>query len=1361
MSLTRAPRYTITRAYLKDDDCNTMSSGDAIEEMDLKGRNHSIEGSSFTATSRDSFASAEEDSSTSQGNEETGTTTVKPRTITWNGTTTGAHDYTAAAAAATDEEENAALVGQPPPPLDRLQAYIQTLVSNILEGLRGFDGSVTWLRRSHSGIAAQLDGIKPGAVPDATEEFSVAWFGIASAVLHDLIQESAADIFVLATPPQPSSENGESTGGLYATPRELSFAFVSGLHSIVLEVMNDGGCHGMGGSHHFSRYSMRSFAYVKEISEMSRRLMEEHLTQGAHVPHALRDKYSDDTIPIDCKEDLCAILGSIADAWVCSFFPVYQQRSRNLTEVTPFLWGEEEDTSGLNLELFFYCLYFACQQQSLMQNKEALPRGVVVPTAWMEQLLRWSTQAKEQRRLALPGPLPPFPGPIDTFALMTVSPHDPRRHWLSLDSEQYQVIPATLYNSFFDFFGTGPKYVMYGTFSLRERCLAMWKPLPLTVFTTFEWSERNESDGTLDKFSVEVPVEEALLHSDMREVCHLAWGVMSEEEGVMSDKVARVWFAAINGTDTVRIRCRGLYMLSLKPGPFAIAEKGDGMDMTVQEVVQQLRRCIEQDMPESVEECREQMSGKVLLSLVLTLNNTNGDDRGNEITGGMEVAAHQCGVCGLTNVGNTCYMNSALQCLSNLTSFRTKLLTLPISHFSQAVIAPPLIRLLTAMWSGQHSFAETRELKEQIGMRVKRFSGYQQQDANEFIEVLLDHLSEEINLLSERCYRQREDSDKMIATQELSTIFWENFLENNKSFIPPLFFHQSKTVFTCLTCGECSTVFDNNVTLSVSIKDPPQRRAMCVDVMVELSKADSATASASGSGFMAPLFRPVKGDTNRVHSLATLKVHVLVYPDNTVREQEVEEALRQQLLSNVSSSREVLLFFQDVSAEEMTAEEEAERARSVAARVQVDVRVMDIPDHGRVFAWACCYLKSAGLNMESTPPPATVDVAEVPAARVWYFFRDASLPSTTFMMGTLVWIDEFPASYGAEHQQPAAAEGAGAADAEELVFIREPRERMLAYTEHIRPRSVEVATALLQRVPETETNEEALLTATEALSGGVGYVASSSYTHKAKEKLTAENSAEAALVSIGQDIWVEQCVLRKAATATVAGPMSKGGDTTADTTGCEGCEEASASTTVTTTIVVCIQYDSSKYHLISDGGRSDAFGLRGVDNNLAPEVRCSLQECLSHSMQPDLLRGEDAWFCSQCREFRETKVHRTLFRLPPCLIVSFKRFKMLTYSADKKNTTVQFPSELDFAPYLDPEAVGLQAEGTRYRLRGVVYHTGSLSFGHYTATAFNDSVQKWVYYNDTHATIDSCDAPAPNGAYILCFERVESTASPA
>jgi ubiquitin carboxyl-terminal hydrolase 4/11/15 len=42
---------------------------------------------------------------------------------------------------------------------------------------------------------------------------------------------------------------------------------------------------------------------------------------------------------------------------------------------------------------------------------------------------------------------------------------------------------------------------------------------------------------------------------------------------------------------------------------------------------------------------------------------------------GVKVAGAANGVMGLNNLGNTCYMNSAIQCLSNIAPFREYFMT--------------------------------------------------------------------------------------------------------------------------------------------------------------------------------------------------------------------------------------------------------------------------------------------------------------------------------------------------------------------------------------------------------------------------------------------------------------------------------------------------------------------------------------------------------------------------------------------------------------------------------------------------------------------------------------------------------------
>lgn len=186
-------------------------------------------------------------------------------------------------------------------------------------------------------------------------------------------------------------------------------------------------------------------------------------------------------------------------------------------------------------------------------------------------------------------------------------------------------------------------------------------------------------------------------------------------------------------------------------------------------------------------------------------------------------------------------------------------------------------------------------------------------------------------------------------------------------------------------------------------------------------------------------------------------------------------------------------------------------------------------------------------------------------------------------------------------------------------------------------------------------------------------------------------------------------------------------------------------------IFVGLVYDGESFELKEKSSLS--FSRKKNQNNSAAEPS-HLSDCLQLSQQLSVLRGDDLWFCSKCKELRETQVQRTLFRLPPCLFVSFKRFKMNAHGADKNNALVNFPLDIDFAPYLDSEALELQTEGTIFRLRGVVYHSGSLSFGHYTAWAYNDSVQEWVNYNDSFTTVESGKVPPSHNAYILCYERI-------
>ncbi|KAJ8791905.1 hypothetical protein J1605_004130 [Eschrichtius robustus] len=118
----------------------------------------------------------------------------------------------------------------------------------------------------------------------------------------------------------------------------------------------------------------------------------------------------------------------------------------------------------------------------------------------------------------------------------------------------------------------------------------------------------------------------------------------------------------------------------------------------------------------------------------------------------------QPGLCGLGNLGNTCFMNSALQCLSN---------TAPLTDYflkdeyeaeinrdnplgMKGEIAEAYAELIKQMWSGRDAH---------VAPRMFKFSGYQQQDSQELLAFLLDGLHEDLNRVKKKPYLELKDAN--------------------------------------------------------------------------------------------------------------------------------------------------------------------------------------------------------------------------------------------------------------------------------------------------------------------------------------------------------------------------------------------------------------------------------------------------------------------------------------------------------------------------------------------------------------------------------------------------------------------------
>ncbi|XP_060737314.1 ubiquitin carboxyl-terminal hydrolase 11 [Tachysurus vachellii] len=727
----------------------------------------------------------------------------------------------------------------------------------------------------------------------------------------------------------------------------------------------------------------------------------------------------------------------------------------------------------------------------------------------------------------------------------------------------------------------------------------------------------------------------------------------------------------------------------------------------------------------------------------------------------------QPGMCGLSNLGNTCFMNSALQCLSNtppLTEYFLRNLYLEELNFTNPLgmkgeIAEAYVDVLKQIWSGKHSFIMPRGFKAKLGHFAPQFLGYQQHDAHELLSFLLDGLHEDLNRIKKKEYVEVKDADGR-SDQEMADRAWCVHKRRNDSVIVDTFHGLLKSTLVCPECGKVSETFDPFCYLTVPL--PVSKERVMEVFFVSLD----------------PLAKPVQyrvvvPKTGRVMDLcvalseatdvpAEKMVVADVFNHRFYRIYQTNESL-----SLIQERDDIFLYELDSSSTVDPDEEEVLLA--VYMRERSNYR--DYGSGGNSYSTslfghplmmalprAQCtrdtlyHLFLQRLQRYVYQPDPTEEVEEEEEEENSSEENDEEderyKNQTNGLSGDEAEEESEEAGQDRSkteepsQQSSAQSEASPSSEGEEKVEEEEEEEEMSSEvdrgssTEEVQsasgstdnnfqdPRDGEQATAADTSVndeDEEENDEECSQTVTQA-----------------KKRVT------------GSRRYAEN---RKKPLFTIQAVNSNGTD--------RSVTDGNSALSCSNQLYVAIDWDPDMKKKYYDDLEAEKYVK---DNSMAvpqQQTTVHLRSCIELFTNVEKLEEENPWYCLTCKKQQPATKKLDLWSLPEVLIIHLKRFSYTKYSREKLDTIVDFPlRSLDFSDCLLRETGSDSEPHSIYDLIAVSNHFGGLRDGHYTSYARNKDNGQWYYFDDHTVTSATEEQIVTNAAYILFYQRQDKIRHP-
>uniref|UniRef100_A0A1A7YXQ2 ubiquitinyl hydrolase 1 n=1 Tax=Iconisemion striatum TaxID=60296 RepID=A0A1A7YXQ2_9TELE len=741
------------------------------------------------------------------------------------------------------------------------------------------------------------------------------------------------------------------------------------------------------------------------------------------------------------------------------------------------------------------------------------------------------------------------------------------------------------------------------------------------------------------------------------------------------------------------------------------------------------------------------------------------------------------GFTGLVNLGNTCFMNSVIQSLSNTRELRDYFhdrafeaeinCSNPLGTGGRLAIGFAV--LLRALWKGTHHAFQPSKLKAIVASKASQFTGYAQHDAQEFMAFLLDGLHEDLNRIQNKPYTETVDSDGRLD-EVVAEEAWQRHKMRNDSFIVDLFQGQFKSKLVCPTCSKVSITFDPFLYLPVPL---PQKQKVLsvfyfakephkkpVKFLVSVSKENSSTAEV----------------------LESISRSVRVKPENLRLAEIVKKRFQRMFLPSHSLdtvSPSDMLFCFEVLSKDLAKE------RVVLLKVQQKLQVPNISiskcaaclkppvsEEDKLKRCTRCYrVGYCNQVCQKTHWPSHKSQCRPNSEHVGFPFL-VSVPESRLSYARLSQLLEGYSRFSVNVFQPPFQSGRTSPETSQSRLNVPPVPA--SCPEGLGSADEAVAGSSSAGSGDLDSESRSQLPESQAEESSAGHSEASgspSQTSLSTTRTTDSGFSESLDPHAEKETSCEKAVRPEAAVTGYQQPSESASghaspfyiallDSNNKEQRLDEKEDALADLPDDATLELVWQNNErvKEYVLVS----SKELEYDEDPGSLSETARAghfTLEQCLNLFTKPEVLAPEEAWYCPKCQQHREASKQLLLWRLPNVLIIQLKRFSFRSFIwRDKINDMVDFPvRNLDLSKFCIGQKDEMQQQPPIYDLYAVINHYGGMIGGHYTAYARLPSDKNsqrsdvgWRLFDDSTVTMVDESQVVTRYAYVLFYRRRNS-----